>query len=87
MLDLDSPLLALIWQEQFASVAGTALERPDCLLLFLCVWQVYCADRWLDSRRPGNRPATPRHVIHTKRPALWIAALAVGAASGLTLVV
>ena len=56
LLNLDSPMLAVIWQEQFARIAGVNLAFGDRLLLFCCTWLVYCADRVLDVVDAVNEP-------------------------------
>ena len=63
VLNLDAPVVAVVWQEMFARVVGAPLAPAHRWLLFLAVWQVYFVDRWLDSRRdPGIQ--TERHRFH-----------------------
>ena len=69
---LDSPLLAVIWQEQFARIAGVNLAFGDRLLLFCCTWLVYCADRVLDVVDSDTRAETGRHAIHKKGRPIWL---------------
>ena len=77
MLNLDSPLLAVIWQEQFARIAGVNLNLADRLLLFCCTWLVYCADRVLDAADFDGRAETGRHNIHQKGRLVWLSVSAV----------
>jgi len=72
LLNLDSPLLAIIWQEQFARIAGVNLVFSDRLLLFCCTWLVYCADRVLDVVDSDGRAETGRHAIHQKGRPIWL---------------
>ena len=77
LLNLDSPLLAVIWQEQFARIAGVNLNFADRLLLFCCTWLVYCADRVLDVADSDGRAETGRHAIHQKGRPVWLGVSAV----------
>jgi hypothetical protein len=72
LLNLDSPLLAVIWQEQFARVAGVSLGWGERVLLFCCTWVVYCADRALDADESGGKTETARHAIQLKRKPVWL---------------
>ena len=72
LLNLDSPLLAVIWQEQFARVAGVSLGWGDRALLFCCTWLVYCADRTLDAVESGGKTETPRHAIQLRGKPIWL---------------
>jgi hypothetical protein len=72
LLNLDSPLLAVIWQEQFARVAGVSLGWGDRALLFCCTWLVYCADRALDAVESGGKPETVRHAIQLRGKPIWL---------------
>lgn len=88
-LSLDAPVVALAWQELFASALGVAVGWPGRVVLGLAVWVVYAADRWLDGRRiPEGRAATPRHrfAVRFRWPiaiAMFVAA-SVGLAVALT---
>lgn len=65
VLNLDAPIVAVVWQEMFARVVGAQLGAEHRWLLFLAVWQIYLVDRWLDSRRdPEIR--TDRHRFHRR---------------------
>jgi hypothetical protein len=72
LLNLDSPLLAVIWQEQFARVTGVSLEWGDRVLLFCCTWLVYCADRTLDAAESGGKTETARHAIQLRGKPIWL---------------
>ena len=72
LLNIDSPLLALIWQEQFARVAGVSLGWADRTLLFCCTWLVYCADRALDAAGSGGKTETARHAIQLRGKPIWL---------------
>ena len=63
VLNLDAPLVAVVWQEMFARVVGAQLGAEHRWLIFLAVWQVYFVDRWLDSRR-DPKIQTDRHRFH-----------------------
>lgn len=52
LLSLDAPLIALLWQILLARDLGLHLNRGEPLVLALCVWFVYLADRILDAMRP-----------------------------------
>ena len=67
LLNLDSPILALIWQEQFARIANVDLALGDRLILFCCTWLVYCTDRLLDVINSNTKTETGRHSIHQKK--------------------
>ncbi len=72
LLNLDSPLLAVIWQEQFARVAGISPALGDRVLLFCCTWLVYCADRMLDVAGSGGKLETARHTIQLQGRSVWL---------------
>ena len=72
LLNIDSPLLALIWQEQFARVAGVSLGWADRTLLFCCTWLVYYADRALDAAGSGGKTETARHAIQLRGKPIWL---------------
>lgn len=77
LLNLDSPLLAVIWQEQFARVAGVSLGWGDRVLLLCCTWLVYCADRALDAAGSGGKTETDRHTIQRRGQPIWLGMSAV----------
>lgn len=65
-------MLALVWQEQFARVAGVSLGWGERVLLFCCTWLIYCADRALDAVESGGKTETGRHAIQLKRKPVWL---------------
>jgi len=79
VLALDAPLIALAWQELFASGFGISLEAAPRWALFCAVWAVYLADRWMDSRGRGDQQA--RHLFPRRHPFV-IAFLTVTATAG-----
>jgi len=87
LLNLDSPLLAVIWQEQFARVAGVSLGWGDRVLLLCCTWLVYCADRALDAAGSGGKTETDRHAIQRRGRPIWLGVSAVGLIIALVLAV
>ncbi len=82
ILDLDAPLVAMVWQEAAAFSMGAQLNWMHRILVFLAVWVVYCTDRLRDvgdARRPAAA-GTRRHQFHWKhRFPLRLACQAVGA--------
>ena len=72
LLNLDSPLLAVIWQEQFARIADVSLGWGERVLLFCCTWLVYCADRALDAAESGGQTETARHAIQLQGKPIWL---------------
>lgn len=42
------------------------------MLLFLCTWLVYCADRLLDALNSEIKTETGRHKIHQKGQKIWL---------------
>lgn len=72
VLNLDAPVVAVVWQEMFARVVGAQLTAEHRWLLFLAVWQIYFVDRWLDFRRDPEIQ-TDRHRFHGRVTALgWV---------------
>lgn len=72
VLNLDAPIVAVVWQEMFARVVGEQLTAEHRWLLFLAVWQIYFVDRWLDSRRDPEIQ-TDRHRFHGNvGPVGWV---------------
>ena len=72
LLNLDSSLLAVIWQEQFARIADVSLGWGERVLLFCCTWLVYCADRALDAVESGGKTETARHAIQLRGKSIWL---------------
>ena len=63
ILNLDAPVVAVIWMHQFALLAESQLTHRHYWLLFLAVWLIYFADRWLD-QSIRQFQETARHVTH-----------------------
>ncbi len=55
-LNLDAPLIAVLWQVLLARELAVHVKFGEPVVLALCVWLVYVADRVLDALRPllGN---------------------------------
>jgi hypothetical protein len=51
-LSLDAPLVAVLWQVLLTRELGVHVKSGEPLVLALCVWLVYVADRVLDALRP-----------------------------------
>jgi hypothetical protein len=64
LLSLDAPLVAVGWQRWWAHLTGANLHWFHDLILGLCVWMIYLADRLSDARRaePGDLE-TQRHAF------------------------
>lgn len=84
ILSLDAPVVAVVWQEQFARVAQVQLHGWHRLLLALSVWLIYATDRWIEGHRlTPEKVKTHRHRFYMRhRNAVLIAGLLV-AATGL----
>ncbi len=84
LLSLDAPAVAVGWQAWWAHVAGVPLGWPHHVILGLCVWMIYLADRLADGLRASPAEwGTQRHEFYHRQRAipavllLWgIAALA-----------
>ena len=81
VLALDAPLLAMLWQTEFAKSIGLVLEPSSTLVLGISVWLVYAADRLLDGLRlVDSAPITHRHAFFRQRRnqllVVWIFILA-----------
>lgn len=62
LLSFDVVLIALAWQEVFASTAHVTLRWEERVLLAIAIWMVYIIDHWFDgmvSVRSSNN--APRH--------------------------
>lgn len=85
ILSLDAPLVAVLWQELFASSLGIPLQPYHYSLLGLSVWLVYVADRWLDGLKlKPFEMMSSRHAFYARwrRPVLllWCIGLLIGIA-------
>ncbi|MDA7916349.1 hypothetical protein N9B94_03855 [Verrucomicrobia bacterium] len=63
ILNLDAPIVATVWMYQFALLTKSQLTHRHYWLLFLAVWLIYFADRWLDQSKRHFKE-TARHVTH-----------------------
>lgn len=64
VLALDAPLLAMLWQTEFAQSISLNLKPSSILVLGISVWLVYAADRLLDGLRLiHSAPTTHRHAF------------------------
>lgn len=59
---LDAPLVAVLWQELVAAILAVHLLPMERGALFLAVWAIYLADRWLDTtgELPSDAPLRQR---------------------------
>ncbi|OYU99857.1 MAG: hypothetical protein CFE26_24910, partial [Verrucomicrobiales bacterium VVV1] len=85
ILSLDAPIVAVVWQDMLARVAGVALDPHHRLLLGASVWLAYSADRWIEGwRLTVATVRTQRHYffIRWRWPAFacWLAILTGGVA-------
>lgn len=67
LIGIDSPLVAVSWQWLFARAFAVEIPVLFHLILGLCVWWIYLADRLLDSIRAGNVAAATSRLRFTKR--------------------
>jgi hypothetical protein len=74
-LSLDAPLVAVLWQILLTRDLGTHVRAGEPLVLGLCVWLVYVADRVLDVLRPLRGGWEPARKTFYRRY-LWIASMA-----------
>jgi hypothetical protein len=51
-LSLDAPVVAVLWQVLLTRDLAVHVKPGEPLVLALCVWLVYVADRVLDALRP-----------------------------------
>jgi hypothetical protein len=61
LLSLDAPLVAILWQQFLQHCYPSVLRPAAQLMLGLCVWAIYLADRLLDVRSPSSGPETLAH--------------------------
>ncbi len=66
LVGLDSPMVAVCWQEMFARVVGVDLPWMVHLILGLSTWCIYLADRLGDVIRNDKAMNTSRHVFTGK---------------------
>ena len=88
VLSLDAPLVAMLWQDLFASILRVRLGWYQYLLLGLTVWIVYAADRWIEGWRLSSETVqTRRHsfYIRWRWPVFIVGLIAIGACAALAL--
>jgi hypothetical protein len=74
-LSLDAPLVAVLWQVLLTRDLAVHVKPGEPLVLALCVWLVYVADRVLDALRPVKGDWEPARKSFYRRH-LRIAAIA-----------
>lgn len=89
ILSIDAPIVAVLWQQLIATVAGIDLGWPGPLVLALSVWLAYVADRWIEGwRLHADVIRTRRHQFYQRHrwpmAALWLIGLAADLAIALT---
>ncbi len=84
LLSLDAVIVALLWQQLFASAVSVPLSGAERCGLAFAVWAIYLTDRTLDSSRDASLPSA-RHVFYRKHRLLALilagSVLAAGAAA------
>jgi hypothetical protein len=79
VLSLDAPVVAVLWQWEFAHVARASLRPAHGFVLAASVWIAYVADRWIEGwRLAPEKIATERHFFYQRWR--WPVAACVGAA-------
>jgi hypothetical protein len=83
VLSLDSPIVALVWQDFLMRCYPALLRAPARWVLGLTVWAIYLADRLLDAQHPAADNETARHRFYRRhmRSAMGLLIL-VGIADG-----
>jgi hypothetical protein len=81
VLSLDAPVVAVVWQEYLATLAGVAIGWPHRVVLSVSVCLAYAADRWFEGWRVApTAMRTPRHRFYQKHrwkvATVWVFALA-----------
>jgi hypothetical protein len=73
-LSLDAPLVAVLWQVLLTRDLGVHVRAGEPVVLGLCVWLLYVADRVLDALRPLKGEWEPARKTFYRRH-LWIASM------------
>jgi hypothetical protein len=73
ILNLDAPLVAVLWQLLLAQTLGVKVNRMEPLVLAMTVWFLYIADQLLDALRPEPEAWQPVRKIFYRRY-FWAAA-------------
>jgi hypothetical protein len=67
VLSLDAPIVAVVWQHWWATIAGAKLLWFHDVILALAVWMIYLADRLADTRNAVcHAPETARHAFSAR---------------------
>jgi hypothetical protein len=85
VLNLDAPLVAVLWQLLLARSALVRLNPFEPWALGLAVWLIYIADHLMDTARPASGEWEPPRKVFFRTH--WRKGLALGVAVGLALVV
>ena len=69
LLSLDAVIVALLWQQVFASAVSVSLSAAERSGLAFAVWAIYLADRTLDSWNHAKLPSA-RHIFYREHRTL-----------------
>jgi hypothetical protein len=83
VLNLDAPLVAVLWQFLLARSMTVRLNPFEPCALGLAVWLIYIADHLIDTARPASGAWEPPRKLFFRRH--WRGGLALGIAVGLAL--
>lgn len=85
LLALDAPAVAVVWQQALGAAFGVPVPPAATGTLFLAVWGIYLADRFLDAAPGRAPPPGDRHAFARRHRGVigWAAGVALTAA-GLT---
>lgn len=75
VLNLDAPLITVVWQALFARTVGYELQPAERIALFLAVWIIYAGDRVLDGFRLSVGPTTAARHRFSQRHARGLTVL------------
>jgi hypothetical protein len=85
LFSLDAPLIASLWQNQFAQDAGVRLSLASRLVLPATVWLIYLLDRLLDTADGVPLLSTARHEFcRANRPLCCVLAAIAATTSALS---
>ena len=81
---LDAPIVAVAWQQLFATTFAVPVRPANRAALFLTAWLIYLADRFGDSvSLPRNARRSRRQEFCARYHHLWIVAIGAIAAADL----
>ncbi len=73
LLNLDAPLIAVLWQVFVARCRRVELDAAPTAVLAGCVWLIYAADRLFDTRFTQDpQRESPRHKFHRRHRKILI---------------